>query len=64
MCWHSCCCLAMDFDLWLQQPMQAPWDDLELGRLVRDDACGRTYRATFQGACVTAKARAQSMQHV
>ena len=36
-------------------PCQAPWDDLELGRLIRDDAGGRTYRATFQGACVTAK---------
>ena len=37
---------------------QAPWDDLELGRLLRNDACGRTYHATFQGTCVTAKARA------
>ncbi|KAK9831362.1 hypothetical protein WJX81_005870 [Elliptochloris bilobata] len=34
---------------------KAPWDDLELGGLVRDDAGGRTYRATFQGTCVTAK---------
>jgi hypothetical protein len=38
--------------------LQAPWDDLELGRLLRNDACGRTYHATFQGTCVTAKARA------
>ena len=36
-------------------PCQVPWDDLELGRLIRDDAGGRTYRATFQGACATAK---------
>ena len=30
-------------------------DALEPGRLIRDDAGGRTYRATFQGARVTAK---------